>query len=409
MSSCAHARARRAVNYRFMDMRVIRVGGLALLVTVFAGCSDRTGVSPVSEQSRDRPAMVYVANSGSGTVTPILVPGDKPGRPIRVGSGPEQIVIGPDRRTAYVAGHRYFPDKASPATLTAIRTATSTAGKILTMCSAASGDRLTMAITPDGETLYYLCPSANRVIPVRTRTMTVGRPINAGPYPDAIAITPDGKDAYVANAGISTVTPISTATNKPGTPIKVGLGPDAIAITPDGKTAYVVTTTDKVVPISTATNKPGKPISVPGGFAIAITPNGKTAYVLSKPNPDSDQGVVVPIHVATNTRGKPIRVGIYPEQIAITPDGTMAYVTNLESRTVTPIRVATGAAGRAIRAGKAPASLAIAPDGKTVYVVNSILTPSGAPGSVTPIHAADGTEGKPITVGRFPLGIAIDR
>ena len=88
MSSCAHVRARRAIDHGFMDMCVIRVGGLALLlVTVSAGCSGRTGVSPVSEQPQARPAVVYVANSGSDTVTPILVPGDKPGRPIRVGEG----------------------------------------------------------------------------------------------------------------------------------------------------------------------------------------------------------------------------------------------------------------------------------------------------------------------------------
>jgi DNA-binding beta-propeller fold protein YncE len=38
---------------------------------------------------------------------------------------------------------------------------------------------------------------AERVIPVRTRTLTPGPPINAGPTPYAIAITPDGKTAYV--------------------------------------------------------------------------------------------------------------------------------------------------------------------------------------------------------------------
>ena len=138
-------------------------------------------------------------------------------------------MIGPDRRTAYVAGHRYVPDGASPATLTAIRAATSTAVRILTMCGAASGDRPTMAITPDGATLYYLCPSANRVIPVRTRTMTVGRPINAGPYPIAIAITPDGKTVYVVSSILfslsgapGSVTPIRVADGTAGQPITVG-------------------------------------------------------------------------------------------------------------------------------------------------------------------------------------------
>ena len=345
---------------------VVRVTGVALLaISGSAGCGGRTAAPAVSAP-RHRPVTVYVANAWSGTVTPILAGGGRPGQPIRVSPGPEQILIGPGGKTAFVAGHRYLPDRGTPTTLTAIRTATNVAAKTLRMCRAAPGDNLTMAITPDGSTLYYLCPSANRVIPVRTRTMTAGKPINAGPYPDAIAITPDGRTAYVANAGIRTVTPIRTATNTPGLPIKVGLGPQALAITPDGKTVYAVTPY-QTTPISTATGKPGKPIKSAGGHAIAITPDGRTAYVVSTPVAESNSGAVIPIHVATNTAGKPIKVGVGPEQIAITPDGT------------------------------------------TVYVVNSILPLPGtrALGSVTPIRVATGTTGKPIRVGRFPLGIAI--
>jgi len=132
----------------------------------------------------------------------------------------------------------------------------------------------------------------------------------------------------------------------------------------------------------------------------------RRAHAVAESNP----GAVIPIHVATNTAGKPIKVGLGPEQIAITPDGKMAYVTNLGSGTVTPIQVAAGTAGKAIKVGKAPFHLAITPDGPTVYVVNSILPLPGAraPGSVTRIRVAAGTAGKPIRLGRFQLGIAID-
>lgn len=377
-----------------------------LLLAVSAGSAGRTAGSPVSPRSARR-VTVYVANSGSDTVTPISAANNKPGKPIRVGSGPQQIVISPDGETAYVAARRIAGD--SPATLTAIRTATNTAGKVLTMCPAATlPDRPAIAVTPDGKTLYYLCPSANRVMPVRTSTLTVGRPVNAGPFPVAIAITPDGKTAYVASGAVNTVTPISTATDDPGRPIEVGSGPQAIAITPDGKTAFVVTA-NTVVPISTATNTAGKPITVPGGFAVAITPDGKTAYVVSKPNPGSELGVVVPIHVATNMPGKPIGVGSGPQQILISPDGKTAYVTL--STGVTPIRVATGTAGQAINAGHVPFCLAVTPDGTTLYVVDSHPFSSYGPftprGSVIPIRVATSTVGKPIKVGRFPLSIAI--
>ena len=113
---------------------------------------------------------IYVANFGSDTATPILAASNRPGRPIPVGSGPQQILISPDGKTAYVAAsHSVLPGRAGPATLTAISTATNAASKVVTICRAASSDHVTMAITPDATTLYYLCPSTNSVIPVRTR------------------------------------------------------------------------------------------------------------------------------------------------------------------------------------------------------------------------------------------------
>ena len=390
---------------------------MLMVAPTCVGCGAQAPVSSAPVPRHAGPRTAYVANSGSGTVTPIRLADGTVGQPIKVARGPEQVLISPDGAMAYVAGHPDLGPGRSLATLTAIRTATNTVVKIVTMCRTASGDIPKMAITPDGKRLYFLCPSANRVIAVRTAPLTVGRVINAGPYPDAIAITPDGRTAYIANAGRSTVTPIATTTGKPGPPIRVGLGPDAIAVTPDGATAYVVTTTDKVVPIAIRTSRPGRPIRVPGGIAVAITPDGSTAYVLSQPNPDSEQGVVVPVRVATGTSAKPIRVGMSPEQIVVTPDGQMAYVTNFGSGTVTPIRVATGTASAAIKVGKGPGYLAVTADSATIYVVNSnfygFRVRSGTlirlPGSVVPIRVASGTTGKPITVGIAPLGIAIDR
>jgi DNA-binding beta-propeller fold protein YncE len=80
-----------------------------------------------------------------------------------------------------------------------------------------------------------------------------------------------------------------------------------------------------------------------------------TAYVIS---PIS--GTVTPIATATNTAGPPITVdgaGGEPGYIAITPDGTTAYVVNdtsSSSGTVTPITTATNTAGPPITTGNAP-------------------------------------------------------
>ena len=121
----------------------------------------------------------YVANAGSGTVTPIATAASTAEPPIPTGEEPDVIAITPDGKTAYVA-------------------------------NAGSGT----------------------VTPIATATNTAGAPIPTGQEPDAIAITPDGKTAYVANTDSDTVTPIATATNTAGAPIPTGNFPDAIAITP---------------------------------------------------------------------------------------------------------------------------------------------------------------------------------
>jgi YVTN family beta-propeller protein len=54
----------------------------------------------------------------------------------------------------------------------------------------------------------------------------------------------------------------------------------------------------------------------------SAAPNPVTAYVINR-----GSSTVTPITVATNTPGTPIPVGNTPEGVAITADGTTAYVT----------------------------------------------------------------------------------
>jgi hyaluronoglucosaminidase len=90
-------------------------------------------------------------------------------------------------------------------------------------------------MTPNGKTIYIVCPLANSVIPVHTATGKAGPPIRVGDFPGPIAVTPNGKTAYVANEGTGhvdahTVTPIQTATNKAGRGIPIGTNANFILI-----------------------------------------------------------------------------------------------------------------------------------------------------------------------------------
>ena len=141
-----------------------------------------------------------------------------------------------------------------------------------------------------------------------------------------------------------------------------GASPTAPAPVRMPVTAYVVNfESGTVTPVRTANNTTGRPIRV-GHFpmVMAITPNGSTAYL------DNQSGGVIPIRLATNTAGRVIRVGgTLLGAMAITPDGKTVYVAHTDGNTVTPIRVATNTAGRAIKAGPTPGDIEITPNGQT--------------------------------------------
>jgi YVTN family beta-propeller protein len=186
------------------------------------------------------------------------------------------------------------------------------------------------------------------------------------------------------------------------------LGVSASGAWAAGPTAYVASSnplTQEVVPIDLATDTRGTAIPI-SAEAIAITPDGSTAYVLGGNN------TVTPIDLATNTPGNPIPVGSVgnneSDAIAITPDGRTAYVTNEAinngNSTVTPIDLATNTPETSIPVGGLPDAIAITPDGETAYIAGSVLNASG---SVTPIDLATGTAGTPISTGNVPRAVAI--
>jgi YVTN family beta-propeller protein len=257
-------------------------------------------------------------------------------------------------------------------------------------------------------------PSAVSVIDTATNTL-VGSPISVGKTPEGMAITPKGTTVYVANYNSKSVSVIDTATNTVvGSPIRVGTQPFGVAITPDGAIAYVVNdVSNNVSVIDTATNKVTTSISVGiSPFAVAVTPDGTTAYVVNYgpcpfPGCGAPPGTISVIDTATNTVvGSPIQVGEHPYDIAVTPDGSTAYVTNLYSNTVSVIDTATNTVvGSPIQVGPGPTGIAITPDGGTAYVTNFL---NGPDGTVSVIDTATKrVTGSILLRGGQPLSIAI--
>ena len=82
-------------------------------------------------------------------------------------------------------------------------------------------------------------------------------------------------------------------------------------------------------------------------------------------------GKLVTIDTSTDSLGKQIRIPGSHEQIAMTRDGSTAWVLSSPNVSITPIDLSTGTVGRAIAVGtnQFASNLAVSPDGRTVYVV----------------------------------------
>ncbi len=223
----------------------------------------------------------------------------------------------------------------------------------------------------------------------------------ASTVPPHLAAT--GWTAYVARplAGLlgGAVTPVATSTGQSGGPISISGRPLAVAITPNAQTAYVVAPSitnctvgvrsDSVFPVALSTGAVGAGIKVghcPMG--VALSPNGTTAYVTNFLS-----GTVSVIDTRTNRVEATLPGGDDPEGIAISPNGQRAYVTDPDTGSVRVLNLVSGRLGPRIAVGGSPEGIAVTPDGSTIYVANP------ARGEVEPINASTGAVGHGIPAG----------
>lgn len=85
---------------------------------------------------------------------------------------------------------------------------------------------------------------------------------------------------------------------------------------------------------------------------IAVSPNGKKAYVTNSGNYHDPDNTVSVIDTETNTITTTVTVGIYPRGVAVTPDGKKVYVTNAGSDNVSIIDTATNSVTAIVNTGK---------------------------------------------------------
>jgi YVTN family beta-propeller protein len=231
-----------------------------------------------------------------------------------------------------------------------------------------------MAITPSVVRAVYITNEGSKTVSViNASANTVVATVKVGPNPVDAALTPNGATAYITNAGEDTVSVINTATNSLLATLKVGWHPVDAAVTPDGSSVYVTNAgSDSVSVINTASNTVVATIPVGNEFPVhfrwsffdrwrrpdpvhvAISPDGTRAYVT---NAGSDNVSV--INTATHAVKATVKVGRNPLDVAVTPDGAKAYVTNAGSNSVSVIDTSTNAVSATVPVGVHPVDAAV--------------------------------------------------
>ena len=309
----------------------------------------------------------------------------------------------------------------SSGTVSVIDTSTNTVVTTISICGDCSPQPKGLAVTPDGKFVYVansgngtvsvIDTSTNTVLPAAISLPTFGCD-GCFPSPVGVAITPDGTRAYVTDAiqgaiHVIDTNPGSLTYNTVLTSITadVGNNPTAIAMSSEiGTAAYYTFGTNSVGridtnPASLTYNTHTTTFTVgtsPTG--IAVTPNGSLYYVTN--NGSANVSVVTtgltPATVAT------IAVGTGPTNVAITPNGAFAYVVNQLSDTVSVINttsqsVVTTIAGSCVFTNQ----IAITPDGTQAYVADTECETADV------ISTATNAQTTSVSVGASPYGVAI--
>ncbi len=121
---------------------------------------------------------------------------------------------------------------------------------------------------------------------------------------EGLAITPDGRTVLVADAADSTIIPVDVVSRQVGTPIPLPYERPF--------NSFVLSVADQPASL------PKQPAEIDD---LTVNPQGTAAYV-------TDGDTVVPIDLVTHRASPPITGFDAPSQIAIAPNGLVAYVTN---------------------------------------------------------------------------------
>jgi len=298
---------------------------------------------------------VYVANPGANSVSEIDTRSGIMNRTIKVDNEPRDICLSQDDSTLFVACK-------GGNSIVFIDTHNGTEIDTIHLFPAVRS----VAFSPDGRQAYVTDIDTGSVSIIDTTTDTVRSTVSVGGIPLHVRVSPDGRRAYVTNNGRNAIDVIDAGTGRIERSIKTRLSPTDIAVSPDSKTLYLLLYDDGIGHLGVMNATSGKLIKTLeiGEFAsgIDLTPDGRRIYATRWTTNDIC-AIDTSTYAVTWIKGEG-----EPWDVKASPDSSLAYTENTQDWSLSVIDTKTNKIIGKINLPVSPREIAITPDGSTAYV-----------------------------------------
>lgn len=301
-----------------------------------------TYVAPKVTQER-----VFVSNFDDGTVSIIDRPAGAPVS-LRAGNGPLGLAADPTGRNVFVAN---FQD-GSVSRIDA-RTARVEATRAVGL--SAYG----IAVTPDERTIVVTDTEAEQAVIVDAATLSILGRIEAGMQAASIVLDPSGSLGFVTNFSGESITVIDVGARLRRALIRVpqsGIG--YIAMSPaTGIGAVSAYYSGSLTLFDSAALAAGDPSTLlfpahPEG--VVFSNDGSSIFVASHSDAGDGTVTMAPVDNLTNTTSIPMGSALFPQGIALAPNGQTLYVANAGDNSVSQIDVKSRRVVGSIPVGQSP-------------------------------------------------------
>ena len=207
-----------------------------------------------------------------------------------------------------------------------------------------------IAITPDGTTVFVANPDSGSVAALDTASATTLDEILVGRDPRVLALGPAGQRLYVTNHASATLSILDIHPLTRRAALRVGPDPYGVVADPTGRLVYVAATgADRIDVVDTAL------VEVVDTIAMENRPKGLAHLFHER----LDLSVV----------DRPVNL---PFDVALSADGQRAHIVYLGSGDMSVIDLTSRTVLAHLEVGDGPRGIVLTPNERTAYVANSL-------------------------------------